>query len=64
VKPQSARRSDSSAAFHDLTGVPMVLNTSFNVMGKPIVHSVDDAVAVFLTSDLDLLLIDEGVWRK
>ena len=52
------------AAFHDLTGVPIVLNTSFNVMGKPIVHSVEDAVAVFLTSGLDMLVIGEDVWRK
>ena len=51
-------------AFHELTGVPIVLNTSFNVMGKPIVHSVEDAIAVFLTSDLDLLVIDGEVWRK
>ena len=52
------------AAFDRLTGVPIVLNTSFNVMGKPIVHSVEDAIAVFLTSDLDLLVIDGDVWQK
>jgi carbamoyltransferase len=45
------------SAFHRRTGVPLVLNTSFNVMGKPIVHTVQDAVAVFFTSGLDVLVI-------
>jgi carbamoyltransferase len=67
---QSVRR-EWNGLFHALieaflaqTGVPMVLNTSFNVMGKPIVHSVEDAIAVFLTSDIDWLVIGEDVWQK
>lgn len=44
-------------AFYERTGVPMLLNTSFNVMGKPIVHSVQDAIAVYFTSGLDALVI-------
>jgi carbamoyltransferase len=51
-------------AFRVITGVPVVLNTSFNVMGKPIVDSVEDAVAVFQTSGLDLLVIDDTVFFK
>ncbi|MDP5143069.1 carbamoyltransferase family protein [Rheinheimera baltica] len=43
--------------FGELTGVPILLNTSFNVMGKPIVHSVNDALSVFMTSGLDAVLI-------
>lgn len=50
--------------FHELTGVPLVLNTSFNVMGKPIVHSVEDAVAVFFTSGIDALVIEDRVFEK
>ncbi len=45
--------------FHRLTDVPLVLNTSFNVMGKPIIHSVEDAVAVLHTTGLDALAIDD-----
>lgn len=45
--------------FRRLTGVPLVLNTSFNVMGKPIIHSVEDAVAVFMTTGLDVLVIED-----
>jgi len=43
--------------FEGLTGVPILLNTSFNVMGKPIVNAVEDAMAVLMTSDLDAVLI-------
>ncbi len=50
--------------FHHLTGVPLVLNTSFNVMGKPISHSVEDALAVFYTSGLDALFIDDLLIEK
>jgi carbamoyltransferase len=55
---------DLISAFHGLTGVPIVLNTSFNVMGKPIVHSVEDAIAVFATSGLDALAIDDYLIEK
>lgn len=51
-------------AFHRETGVPVLLNTSFNVMGKPIVHSVEDAIAVFMTSGLDVLVIDDLLFAK
>lgn len=51
-------------AFHDLTGVPLLLNTSFNVMGKPIIHGVEDAVGVFQCSGLDVLVIDNTVFFK
>jgi carbamoyltransferase len=41
--------------FEALTGVPVVLNTSFNGPGEPIVESPDDALTFFLQSDLDVL---------
>ncbi|GAB6048479.1 carbamoyltransferase [Methyloparacoccus murrellii] len=50
--------------FHDLTQVPVLLNTSFNVMGKPIVHSVEDAFAVFMGSGLDALVIGDYLFDK
>lgn len=45
--------------FNELTDVPVLLNTSFNVMGKPLVHSLEDAIAVFLTTGLDVLVIND-----
>lgn len=52
------------SAFHDRTGVPVVLNTSFNVMGKPIVHSVEDALATFYTCGLGALAIGDYLIEK
>lgn len=51
-------------AFHNLTDIPILLNTSLNVMGKPIVNSVEDAIGIFLTSGLDILVIDKWAFRK
>ena len=51
-------------SFHRRTGVPMLLNTSFNVMGKPIIHSIQDAVAVFYTTGLDVLVLEDVVIEK
>lgn len=51
-------------AFHELTGVPVVLNTSFNVMGKPIIHSFNDALTVFFNSGLDALVVNDYIIYK
>ena len=50
--------------FFELTGVPLVLNTSFNVMGKPIAHSVEDVLAVFFSSGLHAVFIDDVLIEK
>ena len=52
------------SAFFELTGVPILLNTSLNVMGKPIVDSVEDALGVFLLSGVDILVIGDRLIRK
>ncbi|MGR9107262.1 MAG: carbamoyltransferase family protein [Gammaproteobacteria bacterium] len=65
VKPEwNMRFHDLLQAFYQITGVPVLLNTSFNRMGKPIVHSVEDAVGVFLTSGLDDLAIGDYLLSK
>jgi carbamoyltransferase len=51
-------------AFRRKTGIPLLLNTSFNVMGKPIVHSAADAMTVFVTTGLDALAIGRHIFRK
>jgi carbamoyltransferase len=67
---QSVRREwnpryyDLIAAFARRTGVPMVLNTSLNVMGRPIVHSLEDAVGMFFTTGLDALVVEDYVIEK
>ncbi|MDP8254557.1 MAG: carbamoyltransferase C-terminal domain-containing protein [Candidatus Alcyoniella australis] len=42
--------------FGDLSGVPVLLNTSFNVAGEPIVCTPDDAVACYLGTEIDVLI--------
>jgi len=51
-------------AFREKTGVPMLLNTSLNVMGRPIVHDVEDAVGLFFTTGLDVLVLNDHVFVK
>lgn len=50
--------------FYKLSGTPVLLNTSFNVMGKPIVNSANDMAAVFTNSGLDLMVINNYIFRK
>jgi Carbamoyltransferase C-terminus/Carbamoyltransferase N-terminus len=47
------------AEFAVLTDVPLVLNTSFNLAGRPIVESPEDALTCFLFTDMDYLYIDD-----
>ncbi|MBI2523162.1 carbamoyltransferase [Candidatus Woesearchaeota archaeon] len=50
--------------FEKLTGVPVILNTSFNLKGEPIVLSVKDAIRTFYTSGLDALAIGNYLIEK
>lgn len=50
--------------YEKLTGVPIIINTSFNVRGEPIVCSPEDAVNCFLKTDIDYLVIDQFICRK
>lgn len=50
-------------AFAALTGVPILLNTSFNRRGEPIVEAPMDAVDAFLGLGLDALFLDGDVYR-
>ena len=50
--------------FDELTGVPLVLNTSFNVRGQPIVNTPAEALSTFFTSGLDALVIDRFLVEK
>ena len=50
--------------FGQATGVPMVLNTSFNLKGEPIVTSPANAYHTFAKSDMDLLVLGNVLVRK
>lgn len=52
------------SAFKDKTGVPVVINTSFNVRGEPIVCTPDDAYRCFMRTNMDVLVIGNYVFLK
>lgn len=51
-------------AFFKKTGVPILVNTSLNVMGRPIVHSVEDTLTTFITSGLDYAVMGPYIISK
>lgn len=51
-------------AFHAITGVPVLLNTSFNQDGEPIVETPADALNAFVQMNLDALVIEDHVIRR
>ncbi|MGQ0512047.1 MAG: carbamoyltransferase family protein [Betaproteobacteria bacterium] len=52
------------SAFDALTGCPVLVNTSFNVRGEPIVCSPRDAYLCFMRAGIDLLVIEDCLLRK
>ncbi|MDA7887022.1 carbamoyltransferase [Akkermansiaceae bacterium] len=52
------------SAFEELTGCPMVVNTSFNVRGEPIVCDPDDAYRCFMATEMDVLVLEDLVLLK
>ncbi|MEY4505158.1 MAG: hypothetical protein RL154_1455 [Pseudomonadota bacterium] len=51
-------------AFSQKTGVPILLNTSFNIAGEPIVYSPTDAIKTFFSSGLDALVLENFLIMK
>ena len=50
--------------FEALTGVPVLINTSFNIKGEPIVETPQDAVNCFLTTGVDHLVMHDTIVSK
>ena len=50
--------------FYGLTGCPILVNTSFNVRGEPIVCTPEDAYRCFLGTDMDALVLEDTVLHK
>jgi carbamoyltransferase len=50
--------------FEGLTGIPIILNTSFNIQGEPIVCTPDDAISCFLGTDIDVLILGDFIAEK
>jgi len=52
------------SAFKEKTGVPVVINTSFNVRGEPIVCTPEDAYRCFMRTNMDVLVVGNYVFLK
>ena len=50
--------------FYEKTGIPALLNTSFNLHGEPIVRTIQDAIRVFDKSELEVLWFNEHIIEK
>jgi carbamoyltransferase len=50
--------------FAALTGCPVLINTSFNVRGEPIVCTPEEAFRCFMATDMDALLIEDYLLLK
>ena len=55
---------DIIKAFNDQTGCPVIVNTSFNVRGEPIVCTPDDAYRCFMRTAMDALVIESFIFMK
>ena len=51
-------------AYYELTGVPVILNTSFNVAGEPIVETPEDAIYCFISTNINYLVLGDIILRK
>lgn len=52
------------SAFRAKTGCPVLINTSFNVRGEPIVNTPEDAYRCFMGTNMDVLVIDNFILEK
>ena len=50
--------------FHGLTGCPVIVNTSFNIRGEPIVCTPADAYRCFMATDMDCLVLEDHILLK
>jgi carbamoyltransferase len=50
--------------FKRLTGIPMIINTSFNVSGQPIVRTAEEAWQCFRHTDIDYLVLNDDIYRN
>lgn len=50
--------------FYQKTGIPLLLNTSFNLKGEPIVNTPQEAFNTFMKSDMDMLVLGNSIIKK
>jgi len=70
ARVQTVRRAENArlyrllTEFESITGVPVLLNTSFNIKGEPIVETPEDALNCFLATGIDYLVLHDTLISK
>lgn len=70
ARPQTVRRDQNErlygliSAFHRISGVPILLNTSFNSEMEPIVCSPENAIATYLSTGMDILVLGDFIVQR
>jgi carbamoyltransferase len=64
TRENNGRFYDLVRKFHEKTGVPVLLNTSFNRMGQPIIETPADAIACLLNTGLDCCVFEDRIVLK
>jgi carbamoyltransferase len=64
TRKNNGRFYDLVQKFHEKTGVPVLLNTSFNRMGQPIIETPADAIACLLNTGLDCCIFEDRIVFK
>jgi len=59
TREDNGRYYDLIQEFFKITGVPVILNTSFNIAGEPIVETPSDALKCFMSTEMDYLVIED-----
>ena len=70
ARPQVVRKQDNPkyhaliSEYKRITGLPLVINTSFNVRGEPIVCTPEEAYRCFMATNMDILVMERCVLKK
>jgi len=64
AREDNAKLYDLIAQFERITGVPLLLNTSLNDNGEPLVETPDDALRFFREHDVDLLVLEDRMFMQ
>lgn len=64
TREANGRFYDLIKKFQDKTGVPIVLNTSFNIMGMPIIETPQDALLCLLSTGIDYCVLEDTLVKK
>jgi len=63
-KTRHGRYYEMMKQFHGKTGCPVIINTSFNIRGEPIVCTPKDAYNCFMNTEMDVLVLENYILRK